>query len=161
MSDDENDPPQTGDDGAAAAPYEVGYGKPPRAHQFRKGDGRPRGRRPKGTQNIKTLIRQEHARMVRLRGKDGRVKKRPAIAALIQQEVAEAFDNFKVRARQIDLAMRFDAEEEARSSEGRAETLRAEDAAILARYLPAALEAAPAPDASPPCTTPESDEPKP
>lgn len=139
MSDDPSSPLRP-----SAPDYSVGYGKPPREHQFRKGDGRKRGRRPKGTQNVKTLIRQEHARIVRLRSKDGSVKKRSAIAALIQQEVAEAFENVKVRARQIELAMRLDAEEEARAASSGGETMRQEDEAILARYLPAALETDPA-----------------
>ncbi|MBI1292376.1 hypothetical protein GC173_14240 [bacterium] len=136
MSDDDApSPPRT--DGR---PYRVGYGKPPAEHQFRKNDGRKRGRRPKGSQNLKTLVRKEHARMVRLRGKDGQVKQRTALAAMVQQDVAEAFENHRVRARQFDLADRYDAEDEARAGARKSEALAAEDAAILARYLPAALE---------------------
>lgn len=38
------------DDGS----YLVGKARPPQATRFAKGDGRPRGRRPKGTRNLAT-----------------------------------------------------------------------------------------------------------
>ena len=45
-------------------PYEVGYGRPPRRHQFKPGQsGNPRGR-PKGARGLKTDLRAElEARM--------------------------------------------------------------------------------------------------
>ena len=37
--------------------YVVGKGKPPESGKFRAGDGRQRGRRPKGTNNLATDLR--------------------------------------------------------------------------------------------------------
>jgi hypothetical protein len=36
--------------------YAIGRGKPPKHGQFKKGDGRPRPGRPKGSKNIATLV---------------------------------------------------------------------------------------------------------
>jgi hypothetical protein len=44
--------------------YVVGKGKPPEAGKFRVGDGRPRGRRPKGTRNLATDFAEEMANKV-------------------------------------------------------------------------------------------------
>lgn len=54
---DDNTPttnPDAGDSG-----YEVGYGKPPKAHRFKPGQsGNPRGRK-KGTKSFSTLVQEE------------------------------------------------------------------------------------------------------
>lgn len=48
-------PGNTGPDGD----YIVGKGRPPESGKFRKGDGRRRGRRPKGTPNLATDFREQ------------------------------------------------------------------------------------------------------
>ncbi|HEX7631527.1 MAG TPA: DUF5681 domain-containing protein, partial [Lacunisphaera sp.] len=91
------DPAITSDGGAAGAStnnhrkdasagsrdpdYEVGYGRPPREHQFKSGQsGNPRGR-PKGSKNLKTLARKVMNTKVTLRenGKTRTVSKAEAM----------------------------------------------------------------------------------
>lgn len=44
--------------------YKVGKGKPPESGKFRKDDGRPRGKRAKGTKNFRTDFEEESASTV-------------------------------------------------------------------------------------------------
>ena len=50
--------------------YEVGYGKPPKKHRFKKGrSGNVRGR-PKGAKNLKTDLREELGEKITIREGD-------------------------------------------------------------------------------------------
>ncbi len=50
--------------------YDIGYRKPPRQSQFRRGEsGNPRGR-PKGTKNLKTDLMEELSEMISVREGD-------------------------------------------------------------------------------------------
>ena len=67
----------TNEDGS----YKVGKNKPPESGKFRAGDGRPRGRRKKGTKNLATDFNEELSSKVTLKvdGKPRRVTKQRAI----------------------------------------------------------------------------------
>lgn len=61
--------------------YEVGYGKPPRRSRFTKGrSGNPRGR-PRGAQNLATMMAEELSQpmAVRVNGRQRRITKRRAM----------------------------------------------------------------------------------
>jgi hypothetical protein len=47
--------------------YEIGYGKPPKKHQFKPGQSGNRRGRPKGTKNTATLLREILDRKIELR----------------------------------------------------------------------------------------------
>jgi Family of unknown function (DUF5681) len=66
-------PGNTREDGS----YRVGRNRPPEHGQFREGDGRRRGRRPKGQRNFDTEFTEESQRRMTIRenGKERRVTK--------------------------------------------------------------------------------------
>jgi hypothetical protein len=71
-----------------SAPYKVGYGKPPRHAQFRKGrSGNPGGRpRRAPTERVKALALREAYRRITVK-EDGRVLALPAIQAILRSQV--------------------------------------------------------------------------
>lgn len=77
-------PQNTREDGS----YKVGKGRPPEHGRFREGDGRPRGRRPKGQRNFDTEFQDEARRRITVRegGKERKVSK-------LRGTIIRSFDN--------------------------------------------------------------------
>jgi hypothetical protein len=70
--------------------YEIGYGKPPKATQFKAGQsGNPKGR-PKGSMNAATMMQQIVAEPVSVVEKGGREKTMPMLEVLLRRMVNKA-----------------------------------------------------------------------
>ncbi len=91
---------------APGGDYEVGYGKPPKSGQIKKGERRnPKGR-PKGGKNLKTDLLEELGEIMRVRenGKERCISKQ---RALIKAQVARALNgNDRAAAKIIDLYLK-------------------------------------------------------
>jgi hypothetical protein len=92
-----------------SASYEVGYGKPPRHTQFKKGQSGNPGGRPRG--RLQELALREAYRTVVVR-EDGRAVPVPAIQAVLRSQI-ELASSGNVRAQRAILAMIRDIEQEA------------------------------------------------
>ena len=115
--------------------YDVGYGKPPAAGQFKKGaSGNPKGRR-KGARNLKTdLLEELHDRVsVSERGKRRMLTKQQALLKRLMQEALSG--NHKSIALLLNLSMQFE-----RSGDfvPAMTPLSSEDMEILKRYAASA-----------------------
>ena len=89
--------------------YEIGYGKPPKAHRIQPGERRnPKGR-PRGSKNLVTDVREELSERVPIREGD-RVRKVSKQRALVKRLLARALDN-DVRAANTLIALVLRAQE--------------------------------------------------
>ena len=110
----------------------VGYGKPPREHQFPPGrSGNPRGR-PKGRKNIATLVNEVLFMPVAVSGV-GRKKRVPMIhAALIGAAQDALKHDLKALSFLTGLARSFDQPTEAGNAEA---GITSDDQSLIAEYF--------------------------
>lgn len=90
MSEDHNDDDDGNDESKTGKHYKVGHGKPPKEHQFKKGQsGNPRGRKPR-VKNASTLIQIELDKLIVVRDGDQerKISKREAfITSLVNDAI--------------------------------------------------------------------------
>jgi hypothetical protein len=117
--------------------YKVGFGKPPKAKQFKRGkSGNPKGR-PKGRLNLATDLTAELGEHITVR-EDGRPRKVSKQRALIKSLMAKALQG-DVRATAALLALYARVLTEA--PEDQNEPIDAEELQILRRFAPRLLKA--------------------
>ncbi len=134
MADDQNRKPGTRKDGKPYkegntredGSYDVGRGRTSKHTRFAVGDGRPRGKRAKGTKNFLTEWREELAEKVTL-NEGGKTKKVSKRRALIKSQINRAM---KSSDRAAEAAMRY-----AELSEKREPGLQADDLAIIENWM--------------------------
>jgi len=69
--------------------YEIGYGRPPRASQFKSGQsGNPKGR-PKGSKNLQTYLEEELNRTIPVT-QNGKTRMMPKVQVAVVQQVDKA-----------------------------------------------------------------------
>jgi hypothetical protein len=116
--------------------YRVGYGKPPKAKQFKRGrSGNPKGR-PKGSLNLATDLTAELGEHITVR-EDGRSRKVSKQRALIKSLMAKALQG-DVRATAALLALYARVITEV--PEGQDEPIHTEELQILRRFAPRLLK---------------------
>jgi hypothetical protein len=111
---------------------EVGYGRPPRHTQFRKGrSGNPRGR-PRGSKNLSTIVKRELNLPIQIK-EDGKPRTIRRNEAIVKGMVADALQGKdRPRERLLGYAERFEQAEEQASE---ATDITQKDRDILQRYV--------------------------
>lgn len=115
--------------------YKVGFGKPPKARQFKKGkSGNPEGR-PRGSRNLATDLTAELSEQITVR-EDGRSRKVSKQRALIKSLMAKALQG-DVRAMAALLALY--ARLVSDQSDDHEKPIEADELEILHRFAPRLL----------------------
>jgi hypothetical protein len=120
--------------------YDVGYKKPPAEHRIKAGEVRnPKGRR-KADKTMGDLVRDTLRESITV--VENNKQRRLTVLAIALRKVANDAIRGELKAAKLlfDLATKYG---DLSTPEADAENLSAEDAAILARYLPPEIEKAP------------------
>jgi len=117
--------------------YKVGYGKPPKATQFKPGrSGNPKGR-PRGRLNLATDLAEELSERITVR-EDGRPRRVSKQRALIKSLMAKALQgDVKATAALLALYARVNAE----IPEDQNQPLEFDEVRILRRFAPRLVKA--------------------
>ncbi|MEQ8441277.1 MAG: DUF5681 domain-containing protein [Alphaproteobacteria bacterium] len=112
--------------------YEVGYGRPPKKSQFKKGrSGNPKGR-PRGAKNYKTIVKEALDRKIEIKV-NGRRMKVSQYEAVVTRVAGDAMSGKpRQMAAFLDLPHRFGLIEE---EERLVRSMSEEDRLILERYV--------------------------
>lgn len=113
--------------------YEVGYGKPPKKHQFKPGySGNQKGR-PKGSPNINTMVNEISCERISIyqNGKKKKISKREAVFRKLELDAVSGEP--KARNKYLDMCM--NAEKNAAELEQRKEFIRQDDTKLLEEAL--------------------------
>jgi Family of unknown function (DUF5681) len=112
--------------------YDVGYGRPPRAHQFKPGQsGNPKGR-PKGSPTVGALLQEVIQRRVAVT-ENGKTRRVPTLEVIIRRLANDAMRSDQ-RAIKLLLSL-VDRYSEAPETAVQLKQILAEDEVILAEYL--------------------------
>lgn len=114
----------------------VGYGRPPRRHQFRKGQsGNPKGR-PRGSKNLHTILDRALTRRINVKDRGGRTRTVSVAEAMTIGLTQRALTSDRAMRLVLELAREVEAQMTGSIESGPSiDELKAEDAAILARHL--------------------------
>lgn len=131
------DQPKAPEAQAAKRDYEIGYGRPPKRHQFKRGQsGNPRGR-AKGSRNAATLMADIMAETVTMKV-NGKTRKATNLEGMLRRQAQKAItagDNNSARFI-LDILDRHEAQRRNAIAAGAtAESLAETDQSIIAAFM--------------------------
>jgi len=115
--------------------YEVGYGKPPKEHQFKKGQSGNLKGRPKGSKNGSTMLQEQFFSSVTIT-ENGRRKRVPALEVMFRCLIKAAIEgDGRSQDRVIKLLAYADADASDAEQDAQVVKIDKTDEAILRHFL--------------------------